>query len=235
MQYSTPSARRRSRVVSSVAGSYCGVGTARLYSPGRPLGDRHGTMDEIGEAAPPGRSRCSRSGRRSSTALTWPPGPTRCSPTTSRRAAAERTGDVVLPALPYGCSLGHTDHWPGTLSLHPATMIAVVVGGGPVDPRLGIPQARDRERPRHQRAALPERDPPAAPRAARPAPALRLDLRHHAGDRRALHGGRARLPRERGGDLDGPAPGGGPGAAGARPSTSPTGPSGGCCPIPCRP
>jgi creatinine amidohydrolase len=41
-------------------------------------------------------------------------------------AAAERTGDVVLPALPYGCSLGHTDRWPGTLSLHPATMIAVV-------------------------------------------------------------------------------------------------------------
>jgi len=41
-------------------------------------------------------------------------------------AAAERTGDIVLPALPYGCSLGHTDRWPGTLSLHPATMIAVV-------------------------------------------------------------------------------------------------------------
>lgn len=29
------------------------------------------------------------------------------------RAAAERTGDVVLPALAYGCSLGHTDYWPG--------------------------------------------------------------------------------------------------------------------------
>jgi creatinine amidohydrolase len=41
--------------------------------------------------------------------------------------AAERTGDVVLPALPYGCSLGHTAHWPGTLSLHPRTMTAVVV------------------------------------------------------------------------------------------------------------
>jgi creatinine amidohydrolase len=45
-------------------------------------------------------------------------------------AAAELTGDVVLPALPYGCSLGHTDRWPGTLSLHPATMIAVVVEVG---------------------------------------------------------------------------------------------------------
>jgi creatinine amidohydrolase len=41
-------------------------------------------------------------------------------------AATERTGDVVLPALPYGCSLGHTDHWPGTLSLSPATLMAVV-------------------------------------------------------------------------------------------------------------
>jgi creatinine amidohydrolase len=46
------------------------------------------------------------------------------------KAAAERTGDVVLPALPYGCSLGHTDRWPGTLSLHPATMTGVVVEVG---------------------------------------------------------------------------------------------------------
>jgi creatinine amidohydrolase len=42
-------------------------------------------------------------------------------------AAASRTGDVVLPPLSYGCSLGHTSRWPGTLSLSPATMIAVVV------------------------------------------------------------------------------------------------------------
>jgi len=41
-------------------------------------------------------------------------------------AAAERTGDVVLPALAYGCSLGHGDRWPGTLSLTPATMAAMV-------------------------------------------------------------------------------------------------------------
>jgi len=45
-------------------------------------------------------------------------------------AAAARTGDVVLPAIPYGCSLGHTAHWPGTISLHPATMTAVVVEVG---------------------------------------------------------------------------------------------------------
>lgn len=41
--------------------------------------------------------------------------------------AAARTGDVVLPAVAYGCSLGHTARWPGTISLHPRTLIAVVV------------------------------------------------------------------------------------------------------------
>jgi creatinine amidohydrolase len=41
--------------------------------------------------------------------------------------AAQRTGDLVLPALPYGCSLGHGDRWPGTISLHPVTMTNVVV------------------------------------------------------------------------------------------------------------
>jgi creatinine amidohydrolase len=41
--------------------------------------------------------------------------------------AARRSGDIVLPALPYGCSLGHTARWPGTLSLHPTTMIAALV------------------------------------------------------------------------------------------------------------
>lgn len=45
-------------------------------------------------------------------------------------AAAERTGDVVLPALAYGCSLGHTARWPGTLSLGPTTMIALLVEVG---------------------------------------------------------------------------------------------------------
>jgi creatinine amidohydrolase len=45
-------------------------------------------------------------------------------------AASDRTGDVVLPALAYGCSLGHTDRWPGTLSLLPATMIALLVDLG---------------------------------------------------------------------------------------------------------
>jgi creatinine amidohydrolase len=40
---------------------------------------------------------------------------------------SERTGVVVLPSLAYGISLGHTSHWPGTLSLHPQTFAQVVV------------------------------------------------------------------------------------------------------------
>ena len=40
---------------------------------------------------------------------------------------SERTNVVVLPALPYGLSLGHRDQWPGTLSLHPQTMTQVMV------------------------------------------------------------------------------------------------------------
>jgi len=42
------------------------------------------------------------------------------------RAVGARTGVPVLPLLPYGCSLGHTRQWPGTLSLSPQTLAAVV-------------------------------------------------------------------------------------------------------------
>ena len=44
--------------------------------------------------------------------------------------AAAQTGDLVLPPLAYGCSLGHTAHWPGTVSLHPRTLTAVVLEVG---------------------------------------------------------------------------------------------------------
>ncbi|HEY9156269.1 MAG TPA: creatininase family protein, partial [Opitutaceae bacterium] len=37
-----------------------------------------------------------------------------------------RTGVPVLPTLPFGCSLGHSRRWPGTLSLQPQTLISVV-------------------------------------------------------------------------------------------------------------
>jgi creatinine amidohydrolase len=40
--------------------------------------------------------------------------------------AGARTGVPVLPLLPYGCSLGHSRKWPGTLSLQPETLIRVI-------------------------------------------------------------------------------------------------------------
>ena len=50
--------------------------------------------------------------------------------TFSARAVAEgvsaRTGIPVLPALAYGCSLGHSKKWPGTLSLRPETLARLV-------------------------------------------------------------------------------------------------------------
>jgi len=39
---------------------------------------------------------------------------------------AARTGVPALPLLPYGCSLGHSRRWPGTIALSPATLIALV-------------------------------------------------------------------------------------------------------------
>jgi len=43
---------------------------------------------------------------------------------------AKLTGVPVLPLLPYGCSLGHSKRWAGTLSLQPQTLIAVVTDLG---------------------------------------------------------------------------------------------------------
>jgi creatinine amidohydrolase len=42
-------------------------------------------------------------------------------------AVAARTGVPVLPAIPYGCSLGHSHRWPGTLALRPETLTQLVV------------------------------------------------------------------------------------------------------------
>jgi creatinine amidohydrolase len=39
------------------------------------------------------------------------------------RAVAERTGVPMLPTLFYGCSLGHSRKWPGTLAVQPVTLI----------------------------------------------------------------------------------------------------------------
>lgn len=42
-------------------------------------------------------------------------------------AAAQRAGCLSLPVLAYGCSFGHGEAWPGTLSLSPETLIRTVV------------------------------------------------------------------------------------------------------------
>ena len=42
-------------------------------------------------------------------------------------AVSARTGVPVLPALRYGCSLGHSRRWPGTIALSPDTLAETVV------------------------------------------------------------------------------------------------------------
>ena len=42
-------------------------------------------------------------------------------------AVSARTGIPVLPALAYGCSMGHSKKWPGTLSLRPETLSRMVL------------------------------------------------------------------------------------------------------------
>lgn len=42
------------------------------------------------------------------------------------RAVAEKTGALMLPTIPYGCSLGHSRRWPGTIALQPVTLITLV-------------------------------------------------------------------------------------------------------------
>jgi creatinine amidohydrolase len=41
-------------------------------------------------------------------------------------AAAETTGIMLLPTLAYGCSIGHSRRWPGTIALQPKTLIDLV-------------------------------------------------------------------------------------------------------------
>ena len=41
-------------------------------------------------------------------------------------AVAARTSVPALPVLPYGCSLGHSRRWPGTIPVQPTTLIALV-------------------------------------------------------------------------------------------------------------
>lgn len=40
--------------------------------------------------------------------------------------ACRRRNVLLLPAIPYGCSFGHSDAWPGTISLSPETLASVL-------------------------------------------------------------------------------------------------------------
>src|SRR5271165_2772266 len=42
------------------------------------------------------------------------------------QAVGKSTGVLVLPCLPYGCSLGHSRRWPGTVTLTPQVLIDAV-------------------------------------------------------------------------------------------------------------
>lgn len=42
------------------------------------------------------------------------------------RSVAEKTGVPMLPALPYGCSTGHSRRWPGTIAVSPMVLIEFV-------------------------------------------------------------------------------------------------------------
>lgn len=42
------------------------------------------------------------------------------------REVAAATGVPMLPVLPYGCSIGHSQQWPGTLAVQPITLIELV-------------------------------------------------------------------------------------------------------------
>lgn len=42
------------------------------------------------------------------------------------RAVSQRTQVPMLPPMPYGCSIGHSRRWPGTIALSPTTLIQAV-------------------------------------------------------------------------------------------------------------
>ena len=42
------------------------------------------------------------------------------------KSVAEKTDVMLLPTLPYGCSLGHSQRWPGTIAVQPKTLIDLI-------------------------------------------------------------------------------------------------------------
>lgn len=41
-------------------------------------------------------------------------------------AVSQDTGVPMLPTMPYGCSLGHSHRWPGTIAVQPITLINLI-------------------------------------------------------------------------------------------------------------
>tara|TARA_Y100001001_G_scaffold153962_1_gene168191 strand:- start:504 stop:1286 length:783 start_codon:yes stop_codon:yes gene_type:complete len=46
------------------------------------------------------------------------------------KTVAEKAEVILLPTLPYGCSVGHSKRWPGTMALNPKTLIDVITDLG---------------------------------------------------------------------------------------------------------
>ena len=42
------------------------------------------------------------------------------------KAVAEETKVMMLPTMPYGCSIGHSQRWPGTIAIQPTTLIELI-------------------------------------------------------------------------------------------------------------
>ncbi len=42
------------------------------------------------------------------------------------KAVAKETGVMMLPTMPYGCSIGHSQRWPGTIAIQPTTLIDLI-------------------------------------------------------------------------------------------------------------
>lgn len=54
------------------------------------------------------------------------------------RAVAESTRVPMLPTMPYGCSLGHSERWPGTIAIQPITLIELIKQIGDWAYRSGV-------------------------------------------------------------------------------------------------
>tara|TARA_R110002096_G_scaffold28699_4_gene86774 strand:+ start:901 stop:1653 length:753 start_codon:yes stop_codon:yes gene_type:complete len=42
------------------------------------------------------------------------------------KAVSKKTNVMMLPTMPYGCSIGHSQNWPGTIALQPKTLIDLI-------------------------------------------------------------------------------------------------------------